>query len=323
MSEPSGTYRKSISDAEKSGEEADERPGNVRDTGDTKILRVANEKLRELDERQNEVVSEMDCRPANLFTSKIKRKRISRGVQCVSIECRGHAGRSLFSCFKSKRHDSARKAKRKKVNFDVGPRNKVNKSSNATIINDEPRNVIKEEIKSTRDADTKKENFEKIDEEKIENICGADKELLVRPQNMHDGEKSEDDSKYQNNKVKINLLEKLRLRKASTRKNDSKAQQNVSRHESQNHKEEIVGFNCENRRVTSAHECEDNSQSVNIVDRRVDASNERKTMASADRESNINKIKERLDSCVAELNGIIGDARAIFGNKRTQVEQKL
>jgi len=131
-------------------------------------------------------------------------------------------------------------------------------------------------------------------------------------QNTYDGEKSKDESKYR--KVKINLLEKLRLKRALLRKNDS-AQQNGSRLESRSHKEEVARLSYENKRMNGARKREDSSQSVKIVEREMDSSNKRKiiTTASADRKSDVNKIKERLDSCIAELNEIIGDACAIFG----------
>lgn len=318
MSEPSRTYRKSISDAEKFEKETDERSGDARDTGDTRTSRVADEKLRKLN--RNELVRETGCSPVNVFTSKIKRKRISRGVQCVSIGCRSSTGRSLLSCFKSKsgKHSLTRKAKRKKAaanKFDVGPRNEVNRSPDTTTVNDESHKVIKEEIKSMSDTDTKKEKFEKIGEEKIERIIyGNDRELLVRIQNINDVEKSKDNADSKDRKVKINLLDKLRLRKALTCRNDSKAQQNGSRHESRNHKEEIVGFSFENKRANGGHKREDNSQSTKIVDREIDSSNGWKS-ASADR-GNINKIKERLDLCIVELNEIISDACVIFGNRK-------
>lgn len=308
--EPSRTYRKSILDGEKSGKETDERSENVRDTGNAKTLLIANEKFNE---RQNEVVSKTDCSPANVFTPKIKRKRISRGVQCVS--CRRHAGQSLFNCFKSnsRRHSLVRKVKRKKAladKVDVGLQNDVNSSAN--IIRDESRNVIKEEIRSTCDTDTKKEELE-IDEKKIGRITYRNsKELLVQMQNVPDEKsKGDDESKYR--KVKINLLEKLRLRRDLTRgKNDSKTQQNGRG--SRNHKEEMAGLSYEDKRVSG----KDNSQDIKIVDRQMDSSNERQSIASAsvDRRSDVNKIKARLDSCIAELNGIISDACAIFDNRR-------
>lgn len=320
MSEPSGAYRKSISDAEKSEKETDERSGDARDTGDARTSRVANEKLRKLNESRNEVVSETSCSPANVFTSKIKRKRISRGVQCVSTECRSHVGQFLLNCFKlkSKRHSLRRKAKRKKASankFDVGPRIEVNRWPGAITISDESHNVMKEKVS---DTNTKKDEFEKMSEEKIERIAyGNDNGLSVQMQNMYDGgEKPKDDSKYR--KVKINLLEKLRLRRALIRKNDSKAQQNGSRHESRNRKEEIAKLTYENKKVNGARKREDNSlnsQNIKIVDREMDSSNRWKTIITADGKSDVNKIKERLDSCIAELNEIIGDAYAIFGNK--------
>jgi len=307
VSEPSGTYRKSISDAEKSGKGIDESPEDARDTENARTSRVANEKQRKLNEHGNEVVNEIS--PANVFTSKIKRKRISRGVQCVSNGRRRRAGRFFLNCFKSKsrRHNLARKAKMKKAlvnKFGVG-QNEVIRAG--TTISDERHKATEGKIS---DTNIKKD---KINEEKIERItCGNDKELPIQMQNTHDGEKSKDDSKY--HKVKINLLEKLRLKRALLRKNDS-AQQNGSRLESRSHKEEVARLSYENKRMNGARKREDSSQSVKIVEREMDSSNERKiiTTASADRKSDVNKIKERLDSCIAELNEIIGDACAIFG----------
>ncbi|KYN12759.1 hypothetical protein ALC57_15037 [Trachymyrmex cornetzi] len=152
-----------------------------------------------------------------------------------------------------------------------------------------------------------------MNEKKIETTTyGNDNGLFVQMQNMHD-EKPKNDLKYR--KVKINLLEKLRLRRALIHKNDSKAQQNELRHESRNHKEEIVKLSSENKKVNCARKRKDNSQSVKI-DCEMDSSNRWKTIITADGESDINKIKERLDSCIAELNGIIGDVCEIFGNKK-------
>lgn len=325
-----GTYRKSISDVEKSGEETDERPGDVGDTGDAETLRVASEKPRGLNEHQNVVVSETG--PANVFTSRIKRKRISRGVQCVSIGRHGHAGRCFFNCFRSKarRRGRTQEARRRKASanrFDVGSnssqRNEVKSSPSATLINDGSRNAIKEEVKSTcdRDTDIKAEKFGKVGEEKTERVtCGNDEELLLRKmQNLHDGEKSQnnDDSKYRG--VKINLLERLRRRGALTCKNVSETRRSGSPRESRNHKEEIAGLNYESKRTNGARKCEDNSRNVKVIDRQMDSSNERKTIAS-DRGNDVNKIKERLDSCIAQLNGIIGDACAIFGNRRNRTK---
>ncbi|KYN33028.1 hypothetical protein ALC56_12662 [Trachymyrmex septentrionalis] len=321
VSEPSGTYRKSISDAEKSGKETDERPGYARDTGDARTSRVANEKLRKLNENRNEeIVNETDCSSASVFAPKIKRKRISRGVQCDSIGHRSHVGRSFLNRFKLKlkRHSLKRKAKRKKASankFDVEPRIEVNILPGATIISDESHNEMKEKVNNTS---TKKDEFEKMNEKKIERITyGNDNGSFVQTQNIHDNEKPKDDLKYR--KVKINLLDKLRLGRALMHKHDSEAQQNELGHESRNHKEKIVKLNCENKKANCARKREDNSQGVKI-DCEMDSGNRWKTIKTANKESDINKIKERLDSCIAELNGIIGDVRAIFDNKKEAVK---
>ncbi|XP_036139226.1 uncharacterized protein LOC118644569 [Monomorium pharaonis] len=315
VSEPSGTYRKSISDAEKSGKETDERPGGaLGDTGDPRISRVVDEKLRKLNEHRNDIVSETGCNPVNVLRHKIKRKRISRGVQCTSVGCRINAGRFFLNCFKSKprRYGSTKKIKKNVLanKFNVESQNEVNKLLGIKM-SDKSCDVIKEEIKSS-DTGTRKEKFEEIGEEKIGSISFTyrnDEDLPVRIQNIDD-EKSKDESKYR--KVKINLLEKLRLSGALARKSDSKAQQNGSRHKSRNQKEEIAGLDYETKKVNDARKREDNSQSVKIVDREMDSSNGRKSSTSADRKSDVNKIKERLDLCIAELNGIIGDACALF-----------
>ncbi|KYM95257.1 hypothetical protein ALC62_14168, partial [Cyphomyrmex costatus] len=288
---------------------------------DTRLnVKLPNEKLRKLlNENRNEVVSETGCSPANVFTFKIKKKKISRGVQCVLIGCHSDIGRFFLNCFKlkSKRHGLGRKAKRKKASankFDVGPRIEVNRLPNTSIIiSDKSRKVTEEKI---NDTNIKENEFKKMSEEKIERIIyGNDYGLSAQMQNIHDSEKLKNDLKYR--KVKINLLEKLRLRRTLIRKNDSPMQQNGSRYESQNHKEEITKLSYVNKMVNgAARKCEDNSQSGKIVDREMDSSNGRKTIITVDEKSDVNKIKERLDSHIAELNGIIGDASVIFGNKK-------
>lgn len=314
VSEPLGAYRKSISDGEKSGEETDERPGDIGDTGDARTsLCAASERPRALNERRNgEVVyRETGCGPATASTAGIKRKRISRGVQC----CHSHPGRSLFSCLESgsRRRSLARRARRRAASankFDAGSRNEAKRSPNAGMINDESRGAIKEE--PMRDTDTKREEFGKIGEEqKIEGIAGGHDEEL-RMQSPRGGEKSKDNDDSRCRKVKRNLLEMLRLRRAPMRREDD-SEAGGSPHEPRNREGEIAGLDYEGERNVA-----DNSRNVEIIDRQMDSSDGRKVIATAsiDRGGDVNKIKERLDSCIAELNGIIGDACAIFGNRR-------
>lgn len=302
VSEPLGTYRKSISDGEKSGEEADERPGDVGDTGDARTSRAADERPRELNERRDEVVRrETGCGPADVSTPGIKRKRISRGVQCVSIGRHGHPGRSLFGCFKSRSRSLARRAGRRGASankFDVGSRSEAEGAPG--MINDESRDAAKEGPKSTRDTGAKGKKLGKIGAGKMEGIARGNDEEARNPYNGED-----DDSKRRG--VKRSLLETLRRRRVSD-KDDSKAGRGGSPHESRSREGETAGLGYEARKRA------DNSRKIR--DRQMSDGREIVATEGVDGESDANKIKERLDSCIAELNGIIGDACAIFDNGR-------
>lgn len=338
VSETSGMYRRSISDPEKFGEEISERSGNVKDIGDIKISCVADEKLESPNKhRNNEVVNNMYCDcPSNVTTLKIKRKRISRGVQYSLIECQNHAKRFLLGYFGSKssakKYNLTRKMERKealtdKQKFYIGSRNKMNESLDATTICNESHNV------KLNNTDMKEEKFEN-DTKKIGKIIYASeinrKKLFVRLQNTNDNEKRKKDNNSKNRKVKINPFEKLWPSKASTCNDNLKVQQNRSlcnfniADDSENNKKETAESNFENNRRNGARKREHDSQdkqSVNIFDRKIDLSARNARNASAiansDRESIANKVKERLDLCIVELNGIIEDACVVFGSGKS------
>ncbi|XP_050461934.1 uncharacterized protein LOC126856944 [Cataglyphis hispanica] len=336
VSETLEMYRRSISDSEKFGKEISERSGKVKDIGDVKISCVADEKLKSPDKHQNNnkevVINNMyDC-PSNVTTLKIKRKRISRGVQYSSlIECQNHAKRFLLGYFGSKstakKYNLTRKMERKETltdkeeKFYIGSRNKMNESLDATTICNESHNVklnntdMKEELEN----DTKK--IGKIIYPSEMNR----KKLFIRLQNTNDTEKRKKDNS-KNRKVKINPFEKLWPSKALTCNNNLKVQQNRSlcnfnvADDSENNKKETVKSNFEtNRNDARKHEHDSqNKQSVNILDHKID-SNARNAsaIANSDRESMANKVKERLDTCIVELNGIIDDACVVFGSGKS------
>lgn len=338
VSETLGMYRRSISDSEKFGKEISERSGNVKDIGDVKISCVADEKLESPDKHQNKevVINNMNCDcPSNVTTLKIKRKRISRGVQYSLIECQNHTKRFLLGYFGSKstakKYNLTRKMERKEAltdkeeKFYIESRNKMNESLDATTICNESHNVklnntdMKEELEN----DTKK--IGKIIYPSEMNR----KKLFIRLQNTNDTEKRKKDNNSKNRKVKINPFEKLWPSKALTCNDNLKVQQNRSlcnfniADDSENNKKETAESNFEtNRNGARKHEHDSqNKQSVNILDRKIDtnARNARNAsaIANSDRESMANKVKERLDSCIVELNGIIDDACVVFGSGKS------
>ncbi|XP_025263654.1 uncharacterized protein LOC112637658 [Camponotus floridanus] len=325
VSEATGMYRKSISDAEKFGKEINGRSRNIRDIGDIRISCVADEKLKRANEHQNDIVNNMYCDydTPNVTVSKIKRKRISRGVQYSSIGCQNHTKKFLLNCFESKsnakKYNLTQKLERKeapsnKKKFYIGSRNQANESLDATAIRKESRNV------KLNDTDTKKKRFENGMKKIGKIICGRGmnhKILFVRSQNADD--KNNKNRKNYNN-PKINPLEKLWPSKALIRNNDNpKAQQyrssrnfNITDDDSENNKKETDECNYENNLMNDVRKRE-HERNVNIFDRKINLKR-KKIIINFERESIANKMKEKLDSCIVELNGIIGDACVIFGS---------
>lgn len=299
VSETTGMYRKSISDAAKFGKEMNRRSGNVRDIGDIRISCVTGEKLKRSNEYQNDVVNNMyrDYNTPNVTVSKIKRKRISRGVQYSLIECQNHATQFLPSCFGSKsnakKYNLTQKKKRErtlsdKKKFYIRSRNQANESLDATAISNESLNV------KLNNIDTKKEKF-KNGMKKIGKIMNGHgmhhKILFVRSQNTANNPKAQQYRSSRN----FNIAD-----------------------DSENNKKETDKCNFENNLMNGArkraHDSRKNEWNVNIFGRKMNLNNARKkTVINFDRESIANRVKERLDSCIVELNGIIGDACVIFG----------
>lgn len=334
VSEATGMYRKSISDAEKFGKERNGRPENIRNIGDVRISCVADEKLRS-NEYQNDIVNNMYCdyNTTNVTTSKIKRKRISRGVQYSLIGCQNHAKQFLLSCFGSKsnakKYNLAREVERKEVlsdkkKFFIGSRNQANESLDAKAISNESHNV------KLNNIDTKKEKFEN-GMKKIAKIIlcgrGINHKIFVQSQNTDDNEKRKKDNNPKNCKAKINPFEKLRPSKTLTRNDNLKLQQNRSSRnfniadDSENNKKETAEWNFENNLMNGVckrkHDSRD-ERNVNIFDHKINSNNARKkTIINFNKESIANKVKERLDSCIVELNGIIGDACVIFDSGKS------
>ncbi|KAM0728716.1 hypothetical protein ACS0PU_004971 [Formica fusca] len=338
VSEASGMYRRSISDVEKFEKEISDRSGNVRDIIDVRISCIADEKLRSPNKYQNEVVNNMYCDydPPNVTMSKIKRKRISRGVQYSLVGCQNHAKRFFLDYFGSKlsakKYNSMQKMERKKAltdkkKFYIGSRNKMNESLDATTICNESYNV------KLNNTDMKEEKFEN-DTKKIGKIiygCGMNHtKLFVRLKNKNDNEKCKKDNNLKNRKMKINPLWSS---KALTRNDNLKAQQNRLLYydfniadNSEDNKKGTTKSNFENNRKNGARKREHDSQdeqSVNIFDHKIDSNNAQNVSAitNSDRESMTNKMKERLDSCIVELNGIIGDACVVFGSGKSSARR--
>ncbi|XP_070160608.1 uncharacterized protein PF3D7_1120600-like [Polyergus mexicanus] len=338
--EASRMYRRSISDVEKFEKEISERSGNVRDIGDIRFSCVADEKLKSHNKYQNEVVNNMYCDydPPNVTTSKIKRKRISRGVQYSLIGCQSHTKRFFLGYFGSKssakKYNLTQKMEKKealtdKKKFYIGSRNKMNESLDATTICNESHNV------KLNNTDMKEEEFEN-DTKKIGKIIYdrgmKHTKLFVRLKNKNDNEKRKKDNNSSNRKMKINPFEKLWPIKALTRNDNLKAQQDRSLRNfniadnSKDNKKGTTKSNFENNRKNGARKREHDSQdeqNVNIFNCKIDSNNAQDVSAitNSDRESMTNKVKERLDSCIIELNGIIGDAYVVFGSGKSSARR--
>lgn len=342
VSEASGMYRKSISDAEKFGKEISERSENPKDIGDVRISCAADEKLKRPNKCQNEVINDdiyCDYNPQNVITSKIKRKRISRGVQYTLIGCQNHAKHFFLTmnCFRSKsntkKYNLTRKVEKKEAltdqkKFYIGSRNKVNESLDTTTISNESHNV------KLNNTDMKKEKFEN-DMKKIGKIIyrrGMNrKKLFVRSQNTDDDEKRKKYNNSKNRKMKINPFEKLWPNKALTRNNNLKVQQNRSpcnfniADDSENNKKETAESGFENNRMNGARKREHDSRdewNANIFDRQINSNNARESaITNSDGESIAKKVKKRLDSCIVELNEIINDVCVVFDSGRNSYEK--
>ncbi|RLU22241.1 hypothetical protein DMN91_004519 [Ooceraea biroi] len=246
VSEPSRMYRKFISDAEKHGRR------------DVRISRVKGN-LEQPSEHQNQVISDThdDCRMSNQeeIRRKIKRKRISRGVQYDAS-----AGRQsqtgfrflLLNCFTSKssgeKYNSTRKIKKR-----------------------EKRRNRREENDGSKNRKTKRRSpFKKL----------------------------------------IRILTR-----------DPKVQQDVSQcipstgDDFPGDKEETVDSNLQNKGASSNHEHGDDPRGesgVKIFDKTDSNDARRSASVNSDEENDVSKARRRLDSCIAGLNEIIGDACAIF-----------
>lgn len=298
--ELSGTYQKSISDVEKFEKEIDERS-----TEDVKTSCFVNEKLRKPNRYQNKVISNHNFSPRNASITKMKKKRISRGVQYdvpIVRQTRLYVGRFFLNCFKSKsnvkKYNLAQKIEKEeslddKETFDIGLQNEINKSLGTIRFNRNSHDIDVEKLINS--ANIKKEKFENDEDKIIDNL--------------------------KNCKVKINFLEKLS--KILIRNNNLKAQRNKLQvdfnivGDSQNNKKKIDDPRFENKRINNDHKCEESRSrwDVKIFDCKKDSNNACKiATVNSDEESDVNKVKKRLDSCIVELNGIINDACAIFGS---------
>lgn len=313
----SGTYQKSISDVEKFEKEIDEGSDeDVKSPEDVKTSCFVNEKLRKPNRYQNKVISNHNFSPRNASITKMKKKRISRGVQYdvpIVRQTRLYVGRFFLNCFKSKsnvkKYNLAQKIEKEeslddKETFDIGLQNEINKSLGTIRFNRNSHDIDVEKLINS--VNIKKEKFEN-DEDKIINAS--------------DDEKQRENDNLKNCKVKINFLDKLS--KILNRNNNLKAQRNKLQvdfnivGDSENNKKKIDDPRFENKRINNDHKCEESRSrwDVKIFDCKKDSNNACKIeTVNSDEESDVNKVKKRLDSCIVELNGIINDACAIFGS---------
>lgn len=319
------TYRKSISDAEKSGRERNaERSRKVRDNEDARISSAVDEKSAEVSGGENESISDTyrNCSPANVITIlRIRRKRISRGVQYdISVGRQRHAGCFPLDCLKwessvrkYKLTQEKKQAVGKKFAIVHGSRNKGNarlpSNNKKTPSNDaeseEPRDTAKEREESTSNANPKKEEFENGKGGKIEKI-------IDRNEN---GERK-GNAETKDITMAANHSGRSWVNHASTRtrQNGSCCSFDIA-DSSRDNKKKIAQADLRNERTNGEYLGGQNRWDIKIVDRKANSIDLREN-ANPGRRVDA-KMTRRLDSCIAELKKMIGDTRTIFGGGKS------
>jgi len=273
VSESSGTHRKSISDGRKCGRE-------INEDGETSGFIDDNFK------HQTGMISDTYD---DHVVPKIRRKRISRGVQHNVSAGQRRGNRFFIDYFRSrskkKRHNSPEEIrereilKSKKI-IEILPRNKENASLIEKVINDM-------RFKNHR------------------NSCDNEKEKYPGNTIL---EMSED--KRNNHKVKKSSFG--RFITILTCKNIPKIQQYIPSTDPSNNKREIIESKNSENSPRSEYQTDVfyHNQSNNAAVASADVNSED--------ESDVNEAKKKLDCCIAELNEIISDACVIFGSKGAQ-----
>ncbi|EFN84005.1 hypothetical protein EAI_03390 [Harpegnathos saltator] len=301
-SKPSRASREPISDAEKFSRETDndeksQEPERCRN-------RPANDTYRERS-------------PENVIASKIRRKRISRGVQYDRPAERGrNAGCLFLRCFRprSKEYKQAREAERKRAH-----RNK------SDIVRERQKRAIRSSVEKIISGGTRPEqSCGSIDEEEIpagdanlkkETRKGNEEE--VRSIKKKYDESQNRDAKW--SRLGVPWLCKMFGRSARARRRRSVRNSNPSVVviDSAGNKEEITETDFGSKGKYSDRERNDGfhgDRSVKFPDCETKSEDARENAAAAsERQNNVNEARKRLDLCIAELNGIIRDACAIFG----------
>ncbi|XP_014478457.1 PREDICTED: uncharacterized protein LOC106746394 isoform X2 [Dinoponera quadriceps] len=251
---------------------------NVRDHGDDRASHDNGEKSRKPGRCRDTLASDVP---------KIRRKRISRGVQYdVPVRRERSAGSLFLSCFRPRTRGKVEKAR---VSADESS---SKRSCDSTEKGRGP----------TGDADLKQERFEG-DGENIRSVVDGD------------GKRRENGGSEDRHSSRLGTPRKVSV----TRDNDAKALGERSNRNSvvigsSDNQEQIVETTFGDKRTSSDRERNDGShgeRSVKFSDHK--AENARRGNADSDRRETANEARKRLDFCIAELNGIIRDACVIFG----------
>jgi len=285
VSEASRTYRKSVPDGRKYRKEVN---------GDgVRTLCVIDESLK----HQGGIDTCDDRCRRDVITPKIRRKRISRGVQ--SNVSAGQRSRLFLDYFRLR-------PRKKKYNpsEEIGER-EILKSER--IIRIPPRNQA---------------NASLVEEIIGRGFKGNDRNTCDDKKGRYPDtipEMSEDKDK-DNRKVKKNSFE--RFITILTCKNIPKMQRyNVPSIDSPKDKRGTIEPS-DFKSTRTSSECNgprSEKLGVNVFYRKNDSNDARTALdVNSGDESDVNEARKKLDCCIAELNDIISDACVVFGSKRAQ-----
>lgn len=261
------------------------------------------------------------CRPGNVIASKIRRKRISRGVQYdVPAEREKSASNLFLNCFRprSRKYRPTREVvEGTKVSTGQGKsdfvhelRNQMIESSAGKIVSGGTRpekscNTTEQRERPTDYGVDSKKDKDEVRSSTNANVDGKQKEQ----------DKPEDHA-ARSNRFGVSWPRKIKLR----RNNNPPAQTERSiRQDDPNvfvgNKGETVETDVESKQINSDRRCNNDfhgERNVRFSD--LKAGDARK---SAGREDHVNEARNRLDLCIAELNEIIRDACVIFGGGKS------
>lgn len=271
-------------------------------------------------------VTHRDCSSGNIVAPRIRRKKISRGVQYdVSVGRSFREGSSLFQCCfrpRSRKHKRTREAKKR---LSVG-RNEsgVAHESRNQMVELPVEKIISEDTRIEQSRNSTEEEKKSIDDMNLrkEKSQPDGGEIRTSTSTNDDGTRRRND-KSENREANLRRLT-LWPRKIKLRRNNSSPGQRAIRNDDFNvdspgDEREIVETDAESKRTNSDHERDNdpqNERSVRFSDPKADSTEGRKN-ADPNRGNYVSEARRRLDLCIVELNEIIRDACVIFGGGKS------